>query len=363
MSLHCLFQFSLIRTAATGVNDVSSRSHSIFRIYVLHNKKKCPSEEGSSNSEADDKSALSDKGEEESAAASNIDLFDGCVEGTLTLVDLAGSEHNIDSMHHNAERRKECALINTSLLALKDCIRSRYLGEIANHHFRRSKLTMALKGAFVVPNAKTVVIATVAPSSKDTEHSLDTIKHACMMDGGKVVSTSSGGSSGGVYKPSSSGGGASSAAVALGSSDSSCCVVTQVGVVTRVHPSKKAKLIPAASLKPSSALNSSNMIPVDSIFPNKMLEGIKTKVVLDSSDLKDDSADCHDDDAGSENIPNLPTSREEAEAKAFGVLSEKGRDVLTSAREALNARQLLRQQCRLAVSASASAAPGDEIAL
>ena len=30
---------------------------------------------------------------------------------------------------------------------------------------------------------ETVVVATVSPSSKDTEHSLNTLRHACIMDG------------------------------------------------------------------------------------------------------------------------------------------------------------------------------------
>eukprot|EP01049_Picozoa_sp_SAG25_P009476 SAG25_NODE_943_length_4654_cov_5.645225_3_plen_229_part_00 len=38
-------------------------------------------------------------------------------EGCLTLVDLAGSEHKIDSMYHDAQRRKEGAQINSSLMA------------------------------------------------------------------------------------------------------------------------------------------------------------------------------------------------------------------------------------------------------
>lgn len=105
------------------------------------------------------------------------------MEGTLTLVDLAGSEHKIDSMYHSAERRKEGAAINASLMALKECIRSRASGNNASHHYRKSKLTMALKSSFMLPSARTVVIVTVSPSSKDTEHSLNSLRHACMMHG------------------------------------------------------------------------------------------------------------------------------------------------------------------------------------
>ena len=41
---------------------------------------------------------------------------------------------------------------------------------------------MALKSSFSLPSAQTVVIATVSPASKDTEHSLNTLRHACLMD-------------------------------------------------------------------------------------------------------------------------------------------------------------------------------------
>ena len=100
----------------------------------------------------------------------------------LSLVDLAGSEKNIDSMHHSAQRRKEGAQINASLMALKECVRARASGKNRSHVYRKSKLTMALKGSFVLPTARTMIIATVSPSSKDTEHSLNTLRHACIMD-------------------------------------------------------------------------------------------------------------------------------------------------------------------------------------
>ena len=174
-------------TAATGVHAASSRSHAVLKIYIRR---------------------------------------EGQPEGSLTLVDLAGgsrgvcvwvnvgmwwrvsdlsllyagSEHRIDSMHHSAPRRKESALINKSLLALKDCIRSRAQGNDLDHFYRKvstggvwvdgcehawrnasawdeshdttydiqSKLTLALKSSFVKPEARTAVIVTVSPASKDT---------------------------------------------------------------------------------------------------------------------------------------------------------------------------------------------------
>lgn len=130
-------------TAATGVHDQSSRSHALCRIFVES----------------------------------------GDVEGCITLVDLAGSEHRVDNAEHNAERRKEGAKINASLAALKECIRAR-----ASHSkfiaFRQNRLTQLLRGCFLPGgHHETVVVATVSPSSKDTEHSLNTLRHACIMDG------------------------------------------------------------------------------------------------------------------------------------------------------------------------------------
>ena len=148
----------LVRSsAATGVHDNSSRSHSILRIF-MHKDRNTNNEEYNPQSF----------------------VFE---EGVLTLVDLAGSEHRIDSMYHSAERRKEGAMINSSLMALKQCIHARAAGnEHAHiHEYRKSKLTMALKASLTLPRARTVVIATLSPASKDTEHSLNTLRHACVM--------------------------------------------------------------------------------------------------------------------------------------------------------------------------------------
>eukprot|EP01062_Namystynia_karyoxenos_P082114 TRINITY_DN9188_c0_g1_i1.p1 TRINITY_DN9188_c0_g1~~TRINITY_DN9188_c0_g1_i1.p1 ORF type:complete len:926 (+),score=259.86 TRINITY_DN9188_c0_g1_i1:101-2779(+) len=145
---------SLRATAATGVHDSSSRSHALCRVF-------CPG------------------------------------GGQLTLVDLAGSEHRIDSDEHNAERRKEGAMINASLAALKDCVRAHASGQ-SFINYRNNRLTQLLRGCFAEPPPPrpkpcTVLIATVSPSSKDTEHSLNTLRHACIMDG--QGSGSAGGSS------------------------------------------------------------------------------------------------------------------------------------------------------------------------
>lgn len=138
-------------TAATGVHDQSSRSHAICRIFV-------------------------------EASSGDVGGSADVVEGCLTLVDLAGSEHRVDSAEHNAERRKEGAKINASLAALKECIRASAAGA-SFISFRQNRLTQMLRGCFAGRKHKTVIIACVSPSSKDTEHSLNTIRHACIMDG------------------------------------------------------------------------------------------------------------------------------------------------------------------------------------
>eukprot|EP00939_MAST-03C_sp_MAST-3C-sp1_P001655 g1655.t1 len=173
------FGCAMRATEATGVHDASSRSHAILRVYVQN----CGgdiADGDSKRTDAKDPSASLER------------------EGTLTLVDLAGSEHRIDSMYHSAQLRKECAHINASLMALKKCVRAhmktarRGRGggggggrekEINKHVYRASKLTMALKSSFALPGAQTVVIATVSPTSKDTEHSLSTLRHVGLMIG------------------------------------------------------------------------------------------------------------------------------------------------------------------------------------
>ncbi|GBG27770.1 Kinesin-related protein 6 [Hondaea fermentalgiana] len=151
------FACSVRATAATGVHDQSSRSHAICRVEM---------ENGNA----------------------------------LTMVDLAGSEHRIDSAEHDAQRRKESAQINSSLMKLKECIRAR--AKQADYiPYRQSKLTHLLRPSFVEDadtKSRTVIIATVSPSSKDTEHSLNTIRHSCIMDGQDQPETETRWVSGGV---------------------------------------------------------------------------------------------------------------------------------------------------------------------
>eukprot|EP00037_Helgoeca_nana_P002361 m.33333 g.33333 ORF g.33333 m.33333 type:complete len:723 (+) comp12536_c0_seq1:80-2248(+) len=126
-------------TEATGANDTSSRSHAIIQ----------------------------------------LDLQDPATRrdvGRISFIDLAGSERASDTMDNDKIRRMEGAEINTSLLALKECIRG--LDQNANHvPFRQSKLTMVLKDSFV-GDSRTCMIACVAPGTLSCEHTLNTVRYA-----------------------------------------------------------------------------------------------------------------------------------------------------------------------------------------
>ena len=117
-ALHCEQDFlSLIEkghanrtTHATEANDVSSRSHAICQILFR-------------------------------------DRNSGKLKGKLSLVDLAGSERGTDTKSHDKQRRTESSDINTSLLALKECIRA-IDSESMHVPYRQSKLTLILKDKY-----------------------------------------------------------------------------------------------------------------------------------------------------------------------------------------------------------------------
>lgn len=128
-------------THATEANDTSSRSHAICQILLR-------------------------------------DKATGTLSGKMSLVDLAGSERGTDTNQHNSQRRTESAEINTSLLALKECIRA--LDKQGNNHvpYRASKLTLILKDCFTSSQARTTMIATMSPGTSSADHTLNTLRYA-----------------------------------------------------------------------------------------------------------------------------------------------------------------------------------------
>lgn len=132
-------------TEATGANSSSSRSHAIIVIDVLTDAPERGVRRG----------------------------------GRLTLVDCAGSEWSADSAAHCASRRREGAEINSSLHALKQCVRA--YGERARTGrthipFRDSLLTRLLASSFDGSCCRLAVFGCVSPGAADTEHTMSTLR-------------------------------------------------------------------------------------------------------------------------------------------------------------------------------------------
>ncbi|KAM6441990.1 kinesin-like protein KIF11 [Liasis olivaceus] len=130
-------------TAATYMNQYSSRSHSVFSI-TLHMKETTYGEE-------------------------LVKI------GKLNLVDLAGSE-NIGRSGAVDKRAREAGNINQSLLTLGRVITA--LVERTPHiPYRESKLTRILQDS-LGGRTKTCIIATVSPASINLEETLSTLEYA-----------------------------------------------------------------------------------------------------------------------------------------------------------------------------------------
>ncbi|CAF3544250.1 unnamed protein product [Rotaria sordida] len=95
----------------------------------------------------------------------------------LVFIDLAGSERAIDAQNNQRQTRREGAQINSSLLALKECIRSM---DMTHFHapFRQSKLTHILRDSLVGTKTRTCLMANVSPSDDCCQCSLNTLQYA-----------------------------------------------------------------------------------------------------------------------------------------------------------------------------------------
>jgi len=129
----------------TAMNKDSSRSHSLFTIYV-------------ETSEVDPK------------GNPRITL------GKLNLVDLAGSERQ-SKTGATGDRLKEANKINLSLSALGNVISALVDGKSSHIPYRDSKLTRLLQDS-LGGNTKTVMIANVSPASDNYDETLGTLRYA-----------------------------------------------------------------------------------------------------------------------------------------------------------------------------------------
>ena len=146
-------------TGSTGANAESSRSHQVMQIVV-----------GPIYDRTNISSHKNGRGKRTAP-----------VHGKLSFIDLAGSERGADVSNNSKQTRLEGAEINTSLLALKEVIRSlvyRRTNPSGYTPFRGSKLTQVLKDSFVGENTRTCMIACVSPSQVNCEHTLNTLRYA-----------------------------------------------------------------------------------------------------------------------------------------------------------------------------------------
>ncbi|KAF0872201.1 KI18B protein, partial [Crocuta crocuta] len=131
----------------TDANATSSRSHAIFQIFVKQ-QDRVPG------------------------------LTQALQVAKMSLIDLAGSER-ASSTHAKGERLREGANINRSLLALINVLNALADAKGRKSHvpYRDSKLTRLLKDS-IGGNCRTVMIATVSPSSLAYEDTYNTLKYA-----------------------------------------------------------------------------------------------------------------------------------------------------------------------------------------
>ncbi len=127
------------RTGCTGANSDSSRSHAILQIAFKNSH--------------------------------NMQTI-----GKVSFIDLAGSERGQDTINNDRQTRMEGASINSSLLALKECIRAQ---DSNSKHvpFRQSQLTQVLKESFV-GNCMTLMIVNISPGNSSCEQTLNSLRYA-----------------------------------------------------------------------------------------------------------------------------------------------------------------------------------------
>ena len=131
-------------TGATAMNADSSRSHSIFTVWI----EMCES----------------------------IDGHDRIFAGKLNLVDLAGSERQSKTQAEGA-RLKEATKINLSLSALGNVISALVDGKAKHIPYRDSKLTRLLQDS-LGGNTKTLMIAAISPADNNYDETMSTLRYA-----------------------------------------------------------------------------------------------------------------------------------------------------------------------------------------
>ncbi|EFO61004.1 Kinesin-14 [Giardia lamblia P15] len=140
--------------AATKLNSLSSRSHTVFLIEITSYR--------------------------ETAKGTRT------ARSVLTFADLAGSE-NVTKSHSNGLRLKEAQHINTSLCALGDVIAALSRKKVASYvPYRNNKLTMILQQS-LGNNSKTLLFANISPLPNLLYETLSTLSFAARVKNVKNV--------------------------------------------------------------------------------------------------------------------------------------------------------------------------------
>lgn len=105
-----------------------------------------------------------------------------CPGGVFVLVDLAGAEYTGEGLTRNSKEQKEAREINSSLLALKECIRVQARQGTGHIPYRNSKLTMLLKCYLETDNpSSTIMITNVSSAATHLRKALDSISYAALV--------------------------------------------------------------------------------------------------------------------------------------------------------------------------------------
>jgi len=158
---------------ATGMNDVSSRSHAIFMVDLVQAEQENP-----------------DANPMESIKASPRKDKKILRQSRLCLVDLAGSER-VKRSGVEGKAMQEAQHINKSLAALGNVVNGLYM-ETKHIPYRDSKLTRLLRNSFVDPGARILLITNLSPTGGSFSESLSSLRFADRVKGLKAAAVNVG---------------------------------------------------------------------------------------------------------------------------------------------------------------------------
>uniref|UniRef100_A0A914LM08 Kinesin-like protein n=1 Tax=Meloidogyne incognita TaxID=6306 RepID=A0A914LM08_MELIC len=143
-------------TAATNMNQQSSRSHAIFTIRIKQSR------------------VVPIEGNEDDSPKQQTELE--VLHAKFHFVDLAGSER-LKRTGATGDRAKEGISINSGLLALGNVISALGSGKVTHVPYRDSKLTRLLQDS-LGGNSRTLMIACASPCDVDFIETLNTLNYA-----------------------------------------------------------------------------------------------------------------------------------------------------------------------------------------